>query len=220
MGDFFAQPRGSGASLAGRRDLFDQGVGCPPTGPRLHAHAMPAVRPHTPSGGQSWPVAVCAPSGGHRRLSWPRLRVRGRSVPAKRRRTVRPCPGRATAAHYARGRRPAKFSRRVCAKSSGRSPGPIPPPPQGGGGYAAPAGAQVGHSKPQRSKKGHTPKTPAGTLLQIAVTIAAMVAPPSAGPLVRPCVFDYLHGSLWPVTLQGLPPCFSVPFPKVISYYK
>lgn len=94
------------------------------------------------------------------------------------------------------------------------------PATAGGGGYAAPAGAQVGHSKPQRSKKGHTTKTPAGALLQIAVTIAAMVAPPSAGPLVRPCVFDYLHGSLWPVTLQGLPPCFSVPFPKVISYYK
>jgi len=86
-----------------------------------------------PQAGKAGRLTVCAPSGGHRRLSWPRLRVRGRSVPVKRRRTVRPCPGRATAAHYARGRRPAKFSRRVCAKSSGRSPGPIPPPPQGGG---------------------------------------------------------------------------------------
>lgn len=213
MEDFFAQPRGSGASPAGRRDLFDQGVGCPygaaPARPR-YARCAPAhaLRRAKLAGWR------CAPSGGHRRLSWPRLRVRGRSAPAKRRRTVRPCPGCAPAAHYARGRRPAKFSRRVCVKPSGRSPRPIPPPPQGGGDMP------VGHSKPQRSKKGHTTKTPAGALLQIAVTIAAMVAPPSAGPLVRPCVFDYLHGSLWPVTLQGLPPCFSVPFPKVISYYK
>mgnify|MGYP004600371987 CR=1 FL=1 len=132
MGDFFAQPRGSGASPAGRRDLFDQGVGCPygaaPARPR-YARCAPAhaLRRAKLAGWR------CAPSGGHRRLSWPRLRVRGRSAPAKRRRTVRPCPGCAPAAHYARGRRPAKFSRRVCVKPSGRSPRPIPPPPQGGG---------------------------------------------------------------------------------------
>lgn len=113
--------------------FLTRGVGCPsgaaPARPRYACCAPAHALRRAKLAGRR-----CAPSGGHRRLFWPRLRVRGRSAPAKRRRTVRPCPGRAPAAHYARGRRPAKFSRRVCAKSSGRSPMPIPPPPQGGGG--------------------------------------------------------------------------------------
>lgn len=102
----------------------------------------------------------CAPSGGHRRLSWPRLRVRGRSAPAKRRRTVRPRPGRAPAAHYARGRRPAKFSRRVCVKPSGRSPRPIPPPPQGGGDMPRPPVPKSGTASRSAAKRGTRRKHP------------------------------------------------------------
>lgn len=156
----FSHSRGEAGHLRRAAVIFlTRGVGCPfgaaPARPR-YARCTPAhaIRRAKLAGWR------CAPSGGHRRLSWPRLRVRGRSAPAKRRRTVRPCPGRAPAAHYARGRRPAKFSRRVCTKPSGRSPRPIPPPPQGGGDMPRPPVPKSGTASRSAAKRGTRRKHP------------------------------------------------------------
>ena len=59
MGDFFAQPRGSGASLAGRRDLFDQGVGCP-RGRACTPTLCPLCARTRPQAGKAGRLAVCA----------------------------------------------------------------------------------------------------------------------------------------------------------------
>ena len=60
MGDFFAQPRGSGASPAGRRDLFDQGGGVPLRGRACTPVLCPLCARTRPQAGKAGRLAVCA----------------------------------------------------------------------------------------------------------------------------------------------------------------
>lgn len=60
MGDFFAQPRGSGASQAGRRDLFDQGGGVPLRGRACTPALCPLCARTRHQAGKAGRSAVCA----------------------------------------------------------------------------------------------------------------------------------------------------------------
>lgn len=59
MGDFFAQPRGSGASPAGRRDFFDQG-GLPLRGRAYTPTLCPLCARTRPQAGKAGRLTVCA----------------------------------------------------------------------------------------------------------------------------------------------------------------